>query len=149
MHANPPQSVMQNPEAVASHLVHGELPILEFKSVTKTYGKTCAIDNVSLSIPRGRIAYFFGLLGGLIIGPNVEYPFFPYQLLGFTQVLISIMSSMLLAFLAFTLGAAIANRHRVAADLAWYIGLFWFIVFFVSIAALIWTSYFLKAAAFS
>ena len=84
MYAHPSQPVIQNPGAAASHFpqgeppvwaqsespawtlgeppmwAYGEPPILEFKSVTKSYGKTCAIDNISLAIPRGRIV---GLVG--------------------------------------------------------------------------------------
>ena len=98
------------------------------------------------------LAYFFGCIGSLTMGSFADgflgnlitgsYAEFSYQLLGFIHVLVSIMSNMLLAFFAFTLGAATANRHRVAAGIAWYIGLFWLVVFAISLVDFILASCF-------
>ncbi len=37
--------------------------LLECKNLTKIYGKTCAIDNINLEIPKGRIIGVFGING--------------------------------------------------------------------------------------
>lgn len=37
--------------------------LLECKNLTKTYGKSCAIDNINLEIPKGRIIGVFGING--------------------------------------------------------------------------------------